>query len=79
MNPWKTKIQRPVCVSNIQTEEEEDPTALVTIYLHVVAKKSAKIEVASKSSIQDIKKIIESKLDIKKDRQLLYLNGKNVT
>jgi hypothetical protein len=51
----------------------------VTIYLRSSSKKSAKIEVTSKISMKDIKVIAEEKLGMSKERQILHLNGKNVT
>lgn len=64
---------------NTNSYEEEDPTTPVTIYLHSPASKSVKIEIATKISMPDIKKIVEERIGIKQDHQLLYLNGKNVT
>jgi hypothetical protein len=64
---------------NIGRYEEEDSTAPVTIYLHSPSNKSVKIEIANKISMSDIKNIVDERIGIKRDHQLLYLNGKNVT
>lgn len=59
--------------------DDDDPTAPIPIYLHAPSKKSVKIDLAAKISVADIKKVVDEMIGIKKDHQLLYLNGKNVT
>jgi hypothetical protein len=54
-------------------------TASVTIYLRSPTKKSHKVEVPSKISMGEIKALAQERMGIARDRQLLYLNGKNVT
>lgn len=65
--------------SQVHTYDEEETNDPVSIYLYAPSKKSVKVEVPPKILMQDIKKIVEERIKIKTDRQLLYLNGKNVT
>lgn len=77
--PAPNKITISFPSSQIHGYDEEDTTTPVSVYLYAPSKKSVKIDISSKISMNDIKKIVEDKIGIKTDHQLLYLSGKNVT
>ena len=82
----QTNQPPPSNISNISpsisahpTNTEEDSTTPVTIYLHYPSFKSVKVTIGPQLSMLEIKQVVEDKLGVKKDRQILHLNGKNVT
>ena len=75
-SPSKISLNFP---SQVNSYENDDPTLPVTVYLYIQQKKSIKVELTAKVAMSEIKGIVEQRMAIRRDLQIIYLNGKNVT